>query len=41
MKLPNIYLILLAITVVIALVFGSGPRNDEHTHQTPVRIVCW
>jgi hypothetical protein len=41
MRLPNIYLILLAMTVVIAVVFSPDPRKVEDVYEIPVRITCW
>jgi len=41
MKLPNIYLILLAMTLVMAVAFSRNPRKQETTHKMPIRVVCW
>jgi hypothetical protein len=41
MKLSNIYLILVAITLVAAVVFSPDPRKEDHAYEIPVRIACW
>jgi hypothetical protein len=41
MKLHNIYLVVLAMTLVTVVVFGSRPRKEEHLYENPVGVACW